>query len=80
VTVDEPPDIDVDDDGADAGSAPVNPKTKQKFPIMVWRKMTPEQRRKLREAIDLQRQQEMERRRLEIQRRNLPKPPETPNN
>jgi serine/threonine protein kinase len=81
VKVDEPPDIDVeDDDDDDAGEAPVNPKTKQKFPMMVWRKMTPEQRRKLRQAIDLERQREMERRRLEMQRRNLPKPPPTPEN
>jgi serine/threonine protein kinase len=77
--VDEPPEINVDDFDDDAGAPPTSPKTKQKFPTMVWRKMTPEQRRKLREAIDLQRQQEMEKRRLEIERRNLPKPP-TPNN
>jgi eukaryotic-like serine/threonine-protein kinase len=81
VSVDEPPEINVDDDDDDnSGEPPTDPKTKQRFPIMVWRKMTPEQRRKFRQAIDLQRQQEMERRRLENQRRNLPKPPPTPYN
>jgi len=76
-TVDEPPDIYVDNDEVD-GEPPVNPKTKQKFPVFVWRKMSPADRRKLRQALDLERQQEMEKRRIEIQRRNLPKPP-TPN-
>jgi hypothetical protein len=80
-SVDEPPEINVDDDDDDdTGEPPVNPQTRQKFPIQLWRKMTPEQRRKLRQALDMERQQEMERRRLENQRRNLPKPPQTPYN
>jgi len=42
--------------------------------------MTPQERRKLLEALDMNRQLEMEkeRRRLEIQKRNVPKPPQTP--
>ncbi|HEY8562595.1 MAG TPA: serine/threonine-protein kinase [Pyrinomonadaceae bacterium] len=84
VTIDEPPDIYVDAEPDAAGNPPTDPKTKQKFPVMVWRKMTPEQRRKLREALDVQRLQEMERRKFEIQKRNLPKPQPpafpTPNN
>ena len=81
VTVDEPPDIEVDmDDENSSGEPPMNPRTRQKFPIQLWRKMTPEQRRKLREALDMQRQQEMEKRKLEMQRQNLPKPPQTPYN
>ncbi len=78
--VDEPPDIMVDDDDNDDGSTPpTNPRTKQKFPPMVWRKMSPQDRQKLREALKIQQQQELERQKQENQRRNLPKPP-TPNN
>jgi len=80
-SVDDPPDIEVDADSDEAtGEPPTNPRTKQKFPIQVWRKMTPQERRKLREALDMNRQLEMEkeRRRLEIQKRNVPKPPQTP--
>jgi hypothetical protein len=81
VSVDDPPDIEVDaDDNDDAtGEPPTNPRTKQKFPIQVWRKMTPQERRKLREALEMNRQLQMDKRQLEIQRRNMPKPPQTPN-
>lgn len=82
-SVDDPPDIEVDaddvDDSSSSGEPPTNPRTKQKFPIQVWRKMSPAERRKLREALDMNRQMEMDKRRLEIQKRNLPKPPQTPN-
>ncbi len=78
--VDEPPDIMVEDDENDDGStSPTNPRTKQKFPPMVWRKMSPQDRQKLREALKIQQQQELERQKQENQRRNIPKPP-TPNN
>jgi serine/threonine protein kinase len=76
VSVDEPPDIEVDADNAE-GEPPTNPKTKQKFPVFVWRNMSPADRQKLREALEVQRkQQELERRRQQdIQKRNVPKPP-----
>ncbi|HVE58896.1 MAG TPA: hypothetical protein VNB22_18830, partial [Pyrinomonadaceae bacterium] len=81
-SVDEPPDIMVDseDNDADGSTPPTNPKTKQKFPVFVWRNMSPQDRRKLREALKMQQQQELERQRMENQRRNLPKPPATPQN
>lgn len=44
---------------------PRDPRTNQMIPPEVWRKMTPEQRRKLRRALELQRQQQ-----------NQPDPPE----
>jgi serine/threonine protein kinase len=78
--IDEPPDITVDDTDPD-NEPPTNPKTKQKFPVFVWRGMTPQERQKLREALELQRkQQEIERRKRETQRRSLPPPPQTPQN
>jgi serine/threonine protein kinase len=80
--VDEPPDIlvDTEDNNADGSTPPTNPKTKQKFPVFVWQNMSPQERRKLRQALKLQQQQELERQRIERQRRNLPKPPPTPQN
>lgn len=80
-SVNEPPDIDVDDED-NVGEPPVNPKTKQKFPVFVWKNMSPQDRQKLREALEAQRKQkELERRRQEdIQKRNLPKPPTPPAN
>jgi serine/threonine protein kinase len=81
---DEPPEINVDDtdDEDDAGTPPTDPRTKQKFPDFVWRKMSPADKQKLREALELQRkQQEIERRKQQdMQRRPLPKPPVTPYN
>jgi serine/threonine protein kinase len=76
--IDEPPDVVVDNEDAD-GEPPMNPKTKQKFPVFVWRGMTPKERQQLREALELQRkQQELERQKQkDMQRRNLPKPPTT---
>ncbi len=81
VSVNEPPDIDVDDED-NVGEPPVNPKTKQKFPVFVWKNMSPQDRQKLREALEVQRKQkELERRRQQdIQKRNLPKPPTPPAN
>ena len=81
-SVDEPPEIDVDNNDPDVdGEPPTNPRTKKRFPLQVWKNMSPEERRKLREALDMNRQLEMERRRRELQRqRNLPKPPQTPYN
>lgn len=77
--IEEPPDIVVDND-EEGDLPPTNPKTKQKFPIFVWRKMSPQERRKLREALEIQRQQqEYERKTNESPRRNIPKPP-TPEN
>jgi len=78
--IDEPPDIMVEDeDNNDGSNPPTNPRTKQKFPPFVWQKMSPQDRQKLREALKIQKQQELERQKQENQRRNLPKPP-TPNN
>jgi serine/threonine protein kinase len=77
--VDEPPDIMVDDD-EDGPPSPTKPKVKQKFPRFVWDGMSPQDRQKLREGLKIQRQQEIERQKQEMQRRNLPKPPQTPNN
>jgi len=77
--IDEPPDIVIDNDEV-GDMPPTNPKTKQKFPVFVWRKMSPQDRQKLREALEIQRQQiEDERKIQEKQRRNIPKPP-TPEN
>ena len=73
--MDEPPDVYVNEEDAD-GEPPVNPQTKKKFPVFVWRNMTPEERRKLRDALEMQRkQQELERRRREMPRRTPPLPP-----
>ncbi len=81
VAVDEPPDINVDDED-NVGEPPVNPKTKQKFPVFVWRNMSPQDRQKLREALEVQRkQQELERRKQQdLQRRTIVRPPLPPAN
>jgi hypothetical protein len=80
---DEPPDITVDDDNDDdSGAPPTDPKTKRKFPVFVWRQMSPADKQKLRDALELQRQQqeiERQRRQQEMQRR-IPRPPVTPQN
>lgn len=80
VQVDEPPDIEVDNDNDPDGEPPVNPKTKQKFPMFVWRGMSPADRKKLREALETQRRVEAEKRKREMEQRQIPKPPTPGNN
>jgi serine/threonine protein kinase len=77
VNVDDPPEIEVDADDEE-GDPPVNPKTKKKFPVFIWRQMTTEDRVKLREAIETQKRIEAEKRREELQRRRVPQIPLVP--
>lgn len=85
-SMDDPPEINTDeddnnDDDEDASKPAKNPKTKQKFPAFVWRKMSPEDRQKLKEALELNRQQQEERRKQQQEERRIrnqqriPKPP-----
>ncbi len=75
---DEPPDMPTDDEEtADSSTPPTNPRTKQKFPAFVWKKMSPQERRQLREGLEIQRQQQMQE---QQEKRNQPKPPPTQNN
>lgn len=80
VQIDEPPDIEVDNDNDPTGEPPVNPKTKQKFPMFVWRGMSPADRKKLRDALETQRKVEAEKRQREMEKRQIPKPPTPGNN
>ncbi len=73
---DEPPLIDVDDD-EDPSTPPTNPKTKKQFPLFIWKNMTPEQRRQLRQGLEIEKQQkELERKNQNQQ--NQQKPPKPP--
>jgi hypothetical protein len=75
VQADEPPDIEVDNKDENGVISPTNPKRKEKFPLFLWRDMSPEDRQKLREGLEKQRQLEREKRQRELQRRPFPKPP-----
>jgi serine/threonine protein kinase len=68
--IDEPPDIPTDDGDDDEDTPPTNPKTKQKFPAFVWKKMSQQERRQLRQALELDRQQ----RQLEQRKPKTPQP------
>jgi serine/threonine protein kinase len=81
VLADEPPEVDVDDDDDDddASTPPKNPQRKEQIPPFVWRGMTPQQRRQLRDALKLEKQRkEMEKRKQNQQR--PPNDPEQPDN
>lgn len=65
-----------DEPGETIGAPPKNPQTGQPIPPFVWRKMSPEERRRLRQALELQRQQIERKKREEGSRRK--KPPLSP--
>ena len=75
VQADEPPEIEVDNKDENGVISPTKPRRKEKFPLFVWRDMSPEDRKKLREALEKQRQMEAEKRKREMQQRQFPKPP-----
>ncbi|MBS1798081.1 MAG: protein kinase [Acidobacteria bacterium] len=74
-----PPDPDEDvmvDEPPDEGPPPKSRNGKE-IPPFVWKKMTPQQRRQLRQALEMERQQkELERRRQDQRRPPQPQPPD----
>lgn len=67
------------DDPIDRDPPPIKTKDGKPIPPFVWRKMTPEQRRQLRQALEIERQRaEAEKKKQEMQRRNPPPPAPQP--
>ncbi len=74
VTNDEDDEMVDRDEPPDAEPPPKNPRDRNQIPPNVWKKMTPQQRRQLRQSLEMQRQQQQQ------QRRNPQRPQRQPDN